>query len=222
MEWLISPSSVGIIDFPTYLLGTLFTILFPGPNSLYVLTITTQKGWRSGAWAASGIFIGDSVLMIGVALGAATLLASSPTIFNVVRSLGAFYLAYLGMGLVRGGKIRWSGADEPEHSEAANQGFIIGLHPFVAALALSLTNPKAIFFFVSFFSQFIQPDFAYPIHTFLYLACVLQMMSMTYLTALICAGQIFLGFFQRRPRWAAVLWIFVGLLLIAFAVRLLL
>ncbi len=198
------------------------TILFPGPNSLYVLTITAHKGWRSGAWAASGIFIGDSVLMIGVALGAATLLASSPTIFNVVRSLGAIYLAYLGMGLVRGGKIRWSGSDGPEHSEVANQGFIIGLHPFVAALTLSLTNPKAIFFFVSFFSQFIQPDFAYPIHTFLYLACVLQLMSMTYLTALICAGQIFLRFFQKRPRWAAVLWIFVGILLIAFAIRLLL
>jgi hypothetical protein len=33
---------------------------------------------------------------------------------------------------------------------------------------------------------------------------------------------MFLRFFQNRPRWAAVLWIFVGLLLIAFAVRLLL
>jgi len=222
MEWLLSPSSAGIIDFPTYLLGTLFTILFPGPNSLYVLTITAQKGWRSGAWGAIGIFIGDSVLMIGVALGAATLLVSSPTIFNVVRTLGAIYLAYLGMGLVRGGKIRWSITNGSEDSEVAKQGFIIGLHPFIAALALSLTNPKAIFFFVAFFAQFIQPDFAYPIHTFLYLACVLQLMSMTYLTVLICAGQMFLRFFQNRPRWAAVLWIFVGLLLIAFAIRLLL
>jgi leucine efflux protein len=220
MEWLLSPSSAGIIDFPTYLLGTLFTILFPGPNSLYVLTITAQKGWRSGAWAAIGIFIGDSVLMIGVALGAATLLVSSPTIFNIVRTLGAIYLAYLGMGLVRGGKMRWSTADGSKHSEAVTQGFIIGLHPFIIALALSLTNPKAIFFFVAFFAQFVRPDFAYPIHTFLYLACVLQLMSMTYLTALIYTGQMFLRFFQERPRWKAVLWIFVGLLLIAFAVRL--
>ena len=221
MEWLLSPSSAGIIEFPTYLLGTLFTILFPGPNSLYVLTITAQKGWRSGAWAAIGIFIGDSVLMIGVALGAATLLASSPIIFNVVRTLGAIYIAYLGMSLVCGGKIRWSTAVGSKHSEAVNQDFIIDLHPFIAALALSLTNPKAIFFFVAFFAQFIRPDFAYPIHTFLYLACTLQLMSMTYLTVLICTGQTFLRFFQKRSRWAAVLWIFVGLLLIAFAVRLL-
>jgi len=222
MEWLSSPSSVGITDFPTYLLGTLFTILLPGPNSLYVLTITALKGWRSGAWAASGIFIGDSVLMIGVALGAATLIASSPTAFNVVRTLGAFYLVYLGVALIRGGKIRWSRTASSKHSEVVNQGFILGLHPFIAALALSLTNPKAIFFFISFFAQFIQSDFANPVQTFLYLACVLQLMSMTYLATLICAGQVFLRFFQKRPHWAAVLWIFVGSLLIAFAVRLLL
>ena len=220
MEWLLSPSTAGIIDFPTYLLGTFLTILFPGPNSLYVLTITAQKGWRSGMWAAIGIFIGDSVLMIGIALGAATLLKSSPTIFNIVRTLGALYLAYLGVGLVRAGKARWSASNYAVSHRDASQSFINGLHPFIAALALSLTNPKAIFFFVSFFAQFIRPDFAYPIHTFFYLACVLQLMSMSYLTGLIYMGQIFLRFFQGRPRWAAVLWIFVGVLLIAFAIRL--
>ncbi len=222
MEWLLSPSNAGIIDFPTYLLGTIFTILFPGPNSLYVLTVTTQKGWRAGSWAALGIFIGDSILMLGVALGAASLLASSPVIFNVVRSLGALYLAWLGIGLLQGGRLRWSGVQERSDQLAVKASLIDHLHPLLAALALSLTNPKAIFFFVSFFSQFIQPDFAHPIHTFLYLACVLQLMSMSYLTGLICIGQIFLRFFTEHPRWAAVLWIVVGFLLLAFALHLLL
>ena len=93
MEWftfsLLSPTNAGIIDFPTYVIGTVITILFPGPNSLYVLTITSQKGWRHGVWATLGIFIGDSILMIAVALGAASLLISSPLIFNLVRIVGA-------------------------------------------------------------------------------------------------------------------------------------
>ena len=204
------------------MLGTIFTILFPGPNSLYVLTVTAQKGWRAGGWAALGIFIGDSVLMLGVVLGAASLLASSPVIFNVVRSLGALYLAWLGIGLLQGGRLRWRGIQDRGDRLAGKTSLIDHLHPLLAALALSLTNPKAIFFFVSFFSQFIQPDFARPIHTFLYLACVLQLMSMSYLTGLICLGQIFLTFFTEHPRWAAVLWIVVGFLLLAFALRLLL
>lgn len=80
MEWLslslLSPSNAGIMDFSSYLLGTLFIILLPGPNSLYVLTIAIQKGWRSGAWGAIGIFIGDSILMLAVVLGAASILVA--------------------------------------------------------------------------------------------------------------------------------------------------
>jgi len=95
---LLNPSNAGIVDFSTYLLGTILTILLPGPNSLYVLTITTQKGWRAGAWGAVGIFIGDSVLMIAVALGAASLLASSLILFGIVSTIGALYLAWMGFG----------------------------------------------------------------------------------------------------------------------------
>ena len=225
MEWLthslLSPSNAGIIDFPSYLMGTIFTILFPGPNSLYVLTIAAQKGWRFGVWGALGIFIGDSILMIAVALGAASLLLSSPLLFNVVRTFGALYLGWMGLGLLRGGIGRWQ---QPLHTEPGNamQARVMRLHPLVAALTLSLTNPKAILFFISFFSQFIRPDFANPAHTFFYLAIVLQLLSMVYLASLICLGQIFLQFFQQQQRLAAALWMLAGTLFIGFAIRLLL
>ena len=222
MEWinfeLLSPANAGIVDFSGYLLGTLLIILLPGPNSLYVLTIATQKGWRSGAWGAFGIFIGDSILMIAVALGAASLLMSSPIIFSFVRIAGALYLAWMGFGLLRSGIQRWSLGAQAKAYEI--QLRLMQLHPVLAALSLSLTNPKAIFFFIAFFSQFIRPDIASPAFTFIYLAIVLQMMSMTYLGGLICAGQFFSKYFERHPRSAAVLWMLAGLLFMAFALRL--
>jgi leucine efflux protein len=224
MEWLsfglLSPANAGIVDFSSYLLGTLFVILLPGPNSLYVLTIGLEKGWRFGAWGALGVFVGDSLLMIAVALGAASLLMSSPMVFSFVRTLGAVYLAWMGFGLLRNGQQRWlmkQGAKPPEI-----QMRLMQLHPLFAALTLSLTNPKAIFFFIAFFSQFIRPDFENPTHTFFYLAIVLQMMSMAYLASLIFVGQIFLKFFQHQPRLASALWMFAGILFIGFAFRLLL
>ena len=225
MEWLTSdlllPSNAGIVDFPTYLLGTIFTILLPGPNSLFVLTIAIQKGWRSGVWGAIGIFVGDSILMIAVALGAASLLLSSPLTFNILRTLGALYLVWMGFGLLRSGLKRWNRGLSVE-VDGDLQGRIMRLHPLAAALTLSLTNPKAIFFFIAFFSQFIRPDFVRPLHTFLYLAIVLQIMSMTYLACLIGVGQASLKFFQARPRLAAALWMLAGVLFIGFAIRLLL
>lgn len=221
MNWFISPSSVGIVDFPTYLLGVIFTILFPGPNSLYVLTIASLKGWRAGAWASLGIFIGDAILMMGVALGAATLLNSSPSTFNFIRLLGAAYLAWMGYGFIRDGMRRWR-RDQSVVTKDVGAHYLSSVHPLVASLTLSLTNPKAIFFFVSFFAQFIQPGYAHPVHTFLYLAVVLQLVSMTYLTGLIFLGQYFLGFFKKHSRYAAILWIVVGILLVGFATKLLL
>lgn len=223
MEWftlsLLSPSNAGIIDFPTYLLGTVIVILFPGPNSLYVLTVTTQRGWRFGVQGAIGIFIGDSVLMLAVVMGAASLLASSPFIFNLMRTIGALYLGWMGFGLVRSGLQHW----KPQAGAATENKFhsrLMQLHPLVAALALSLTNPKAIFFFIAFFSQFIRSEFEDPLHTFFYLAVVLQLISMAYLASLIGVGQVFLKFFQRKPHLTAILWILAGVLFISFAIRL--
>jgi leucine efflux protein len=224
MEWftfdLLSPSNAGIVDFSSYLLGTVFIILLPGPNSLYVLTIALQKGWRSGAWGAIGIFIGDSVLMVAVAFGAASILISSPIVFSLVRTAGAVYLAWMGYGLLRSGQQRWTmGAKAKAYTLQIR---LMQLHPLLAALTLSLTNPKAIFFFIAFFSQFIRPDFGNPAYTFLYLAIVLQILSMAYLASLIFVGQIFLQFFQRQPRLVALLWMLSGILFIGFAIRLLL
>ena len=221
MEWLLYPSYFGVTNFPAYLLGTIFIILLPGPNSLFVLTITTQKGWQAGLRASAGIFIGDAILMAGVAFGAASVLHASPTAFYILRTLGAAYLAWLGYKLFRGGIGRWQeGARQT--SETANPNYLERLHPTLTALSLSLTNPKAIFFFISFFPQFISATLSSPEYAFIYLAIVLQIMSMSYLTGLIFAGQFFLSYFQKHPRHAALLWMLVGGLLIGFAVRLLL
>ena len=217
----MSPFSVGIVDFPAYVLGTALIILLPGPNSLYVLSISSLKGWRAGAWASLGIFIGDAVLMIGVVLGAASLLNSSPPLFHFLRILGAVYLAWIGYGFIKGGFRRWQAA-QWEKSEDDKAHYLNTLHPLIAALVLSLTNPKAIFFFVSFFPQFIQPDQAQPLYAFFYLAVVLQVMSMTYLASLIFVGQFLLSFFQQRARFAAALWMTVGISLLGFAGKLLL
>jgi leucine efflux protein len=222
MEWsaitLLSPANAGIVHFSSYLLGTILIIVLPGPNSLYVLTISTQKGWRHGAWGAIGIFIGDSILMIAVALGAASMLMSSPALFQSVRITGALYLGWMGFGLLRSGYLRWISSTNAGAYEIRER--LMQLHPLIAALSLSLTNPKAIFFFIAFFSQFIRPDFAFPAYTLIYLAVVLQIMSMTYLASLIFAGQHFSKYFQRRQRLAAGLWLITGILFISFAIRL--
>ena len=223
MGFLSHWSDFGVIHFPSYLLGAILIILLPGPNSLYVLALSAEQGWRKGIWASAGIVVGDAIIMFSVALGAATVLASSLLTYSVLRLLGAAYLAWLGLGIIRAGIARLqakeSGAKPPNLKQAEA---IMRLHPFLAALLLALTNPKAIFFFVSFFTQFVDPDFHQPALGFFYLAVVTQLISMAYLAALIGAGQYCLGLTKAHPKIAASLWLATGILFIGFSLRLLL
>lgn len=223
MGFLLHSSDFGIIHFPSYLLGAILIILLPGPNSLYVLALSAEKGWRKGIYAAAGIVVGDAIIMLSVALGAATVLASSPLIYTMLRLLGAGYLAWLGLGIIRVGLARLQAEGATANTSSLPQAeAILRLHPFLAALLLALTNPKAIFFFISFFTQFVDPDFHQPALGFFYLAVVTQLISMAYLATLIAAGQHCLGLAKAHPRIAASLWLATGVLFIVFSLRLLL
>lgn len=53
----------GVLNYLTYLVGAIFIILVPGPNTFFVLKTGVAHGVRKGYLAAAGVFIGDAVLM---------------------------------------------------------------------------------------------------------------------------------------------------------------
>lgn len=143
---------LGVTDLWTYVLGTIAIILLPGPNSLYVLATAAKRGVRTGYRAAFGVFLGDGVLMFASAAGVASLLRAFPPLFTVLRWGGAAYLVYLGIKLI-------IGAFRPSPDRAP---ILDSPHPFRRALVISLMNPKAILFFISFFLQFVDPGMPIP------------------------------------------------------------
>ncbi len=68
----------GITDLTTYIIGTFLIVLLPGPNSLYVMSIASRYGIKTGYMGAFGIFTGDLILMLCTVLGAASLLKAFP------------------------------------------------------------------------------------------------------------------------------------------------
>jgi leucine efflux protein len=232
---------LGITDFWTYVLGTLAIVLLPGPNSIFVLTVGAQRGVRAGYRAAAGVFLGDAVLMALAAAGVASLLRTYPPIFMVIKYAGAVYLAWVGLGIIRGAWRKWRdrgaaatgmalgntvAADRvsdivSDIGESTPAGLSAGmLRPFRRALVVSLLNPKAILFVVSFFIQFVEPGYAYPALSFLVLGAVLQVFSALYLTALIFGGQFLAGQFRRRRRLSAGVATGVGAVFVGFGIKL--
>lgn len=206
----------GITDLTTYVLGTIFIVLLPGPNSLYVLSVASQRGVRAGYLGACGIFAGDAILMVLSATGVASLLQASPALFMVLKYIGAAYLAWLGIGLLRAAWATWKA---PVPSGTA-QARVDATRPFQAALAISLMNPKAIMFFVSFFIQFVDPAYAHPGLSFSILGLIVQFFSALYLSLLIFGGAHLAQQFRKRRRLAALATGGVGGLFIGFGAKL--
>lgn len=208
----------GITDLVTFVIGTILIILLPGPNSLYVMSIATRYGIKTGYIGAFGVFCGDCILILCTVLGAATLLHNFPWVFITLKIVGALYLSYLGLGLLLAGFHTWTQKTKRIQVNKATSNS--ALHPFRTALTISLLNPKAILFYLSFFVQFVDPHYPYPALSFLILAIILQLLSMAYLTVLIFSGIKIASHFNTHHRLSAIAVASIGFLFCLFGLKL--
>jgi leucine efflux protein len=211
----------GVTDIATFIAGTIVIVLLPGPNSLYVMSVASRYGVAAGYRGAAGIFAGDALLMLLSATGAASLLRSNPMVFMVAKYAGALYLAWMGLGLLRSALAGWRN----RHGQSSNPAnstspAVDASRPFHSALVISLMNPKAILFFVSFFIQFVDPAYPHPVLSFCILGVIVQICSGLYLSALIFGGAYLAAQFRRRRRLSAVATGGVGGLFISFSAKL--
>lgn len=202
----------GVLSYWSYFIGAIFIILLPGPNTFFVLKTSVAQGLRNGYVAASAVFIGDAVLMFLAYAGVATLIKTTPLLFNIVRYLGAFYLLYLGVKMLYT-TLKRSTKEEGEHD--VHKGDI-----FKRALILSLTNPKAILFYVSFFVQFIDITYARPGMSFFILASTLELISICYFSFLIVSGSYLTQWVKTKKKLTRLGNSLLGLLFVGFAARL--
>lgn len=233
---------LGIHSFWQFLIGTVIIVLLPGPNSLYVITAAARHGHAGGWLAAWGIFTGDTILMVATASGAASLMVLFPTAFLVVKAIGAVYLGWIGLQLMREAFSRWRAPTTLDEDQVlaetegdAHQTLATShpagdsphphLHPqpqpYWRALTLSLTNPKAILFFLAFFTQFVRTDAPSVALAYVSLGVVVQICSLLYLWMLIVAGVGLHRQFEDHPRWAATGMGLVGVFFLGFAVKML-
>ena len=215
-------SFYGVTDLWTYVIGALGIILLPGPNSLFVLSVATVRGVKAGYQGAMGVFVGDTVLLLLTALGAASLLRTYPALFMVVKYAGAAYLTWVGVNLFIAAVKKWRSHSKVDLSadSAVAEATANLQQPFKRALVISLLNPKAILFLLSFFVQFIDPSYDTPAVPFLILSAIIMVFSALYLSALIFAGARLAQGFGRRKRLSASLSSAVGGLFVWFGAKL--
>lgn len=207
--------NLGVLNFWTYLAGLILIIIVPGPNSLYVLKTSTSSGSKFGYRAALGVFTGDAILIFLSFIGVASVIKASPTLFMMVRYLGAAYLLYLGA------KILYSTFIQKTRNKEGIETISVKTEKhFTRALLLSLTNPKAILFYISFFIQFVDFNYSHAWVPYLVLATILELVSFLYLSLLIFSGYLIARFLREKQVLAKLGNCTVGAFFMGFAAKL--
>lgn len=123
-------------------------LVIPGPTVLLVVSYALGQGWRTALPMAIGVALGDFTAMTLSMLGLGALLATSATLFTILKWIGAAYLVYLGVKLWRAGGT----LDAAPRTDTVSAAKILGHAWLVTAL-----NPKSITFFVAFLPAFLDP-----------------------------------------------------------------
>lgn len=123
-------------------------IVIPGPTVLLVVSYALGQGWRTALPMAAGVALGDVTSFAVSMAGLGALLATSATLFALLKAAGALYLVWLGVKLWRAGTT----LDVAPRREGAGRAKL-----FAHAWLVTALNPKGITFFVAFLPQFLDP-----------------------------------------------------------------
>lgn len=142
----------GVHDLWLFVLSALLLNITPGPDTLYIVGRSSSQGLRAGALAALGIGAGALVHVSAAALGLSAILAASATAFTVVKLVGAAYLLYVGVGLIRSSAAANSAGAVSENRKLSMRGV------FLQGFLTNVLNPKVALFFLAFLPQFVASD----------------------------------------------------------------
>jgi threonine/homoserine/homoserine lactone efflux protein len=175
-------------------------IVTPGQDTALTIRNTLGGGRRDGVLTAAGVATGQVVWAVATSAGLAALLVASEPAFRALRWIGAAYLVYLGLQALLRALRRAAARPLP----AARR------RPFRQGLLSNLGNPKMAVFFSS-----LLPQFAHSFPGLLALGLVFAGMTLAWLSVVARVGNVL-----RRPRVRRFVDAVVGVVLVAFGVRL--
>ena len=166
--------------------------MIPGPNTVVVSYVAARVSRRAGLRAVGGVVLGSAIWVILSMFGVGLLLLEAGTLYRALRWLGAAYLIYVGIRMLRAGLRPATG--EPRPPQGART-------PLVAGLVTTLSNPKSAVFWTSVFVVVV------PVHApaWFYAAVVALIVAQTFawyaFVALVLSTDFARRYYRRFARW---------------------
>lgn len=199
------------VNWTLFVTASLVLILVPGQDMILVMSRSIAQGAAAGVATATGVCSGLVVHTLVAALGVGALIQSSPWLYLGLQGVGAAYLAYLGLQLLRApqGPLRIA--------EAARQR---PTRMFIDGALSNICNPKIAVFYLAFLPQFVAPDATHATLSLLMLGLAFAVLALLVKGPIGLGAAALSGWLRSHPQ--ALVWLFraSGIVLLGLALQL--
>jgi len=194
-----------------FALAALIMVLSPGPNMIYLISRSLSQGKKAGIISLFGIMCGFLFHILMVSFGLTAIFFAVPFAFIVVKFLGVGYLLYLAFKTVTSkNKIFEAGS----HLKADN-----ALKLFNAGLLTNILNPKMAIFYLSFFPQFIKPEYGSILGQSFQLGIIQIIISFAINFLIVISAAKMASWFAKKPLWLKIQKWFMASVLSGLAIK---
>jgi len=194
-----------------FMAAALAVNMTPGPSIAYVMSRSFGQGRTAGLVSALGLGTGSLLHAIAATLGLSAIVAYSPMVYAVIKYLGAAYLVYLGVDLLRRRRVRI--ADDGPTGLPLSGVYWQGV-------LTEILNPKIALFFLSFLPQFVDPVRGSVAGQTLFFGLVFHVTGVPINMLVAVAGSAIAVWFSRNPLFEQIRNWLSSIVLIGLGVRL--
>ena len=192
-------------------LAALLMVLSPGPNMIYLISRSLSQGKRAGILSLFGVMSGFLFHILMVSFGLTAIFFAIPYAFVVVKFLGVGYLLYLAYNSIK--------SENKIFDTSRNLKSDKPLKLFNIGLMTNVLNPKMAIFYLSFFPQFIKPEYGSILNQSFQLGVVQIIISFTVNLLIVISAAKMASWFSRKPIWLRIQKWFMASVLTGLAVK---
>lgn len=194
-----------------FVVASLVLIVTPGQDMVLVMSRSVAQGPAAGVATAAGVSVGLVGHTVLASLGLGAILRTSDWLFLALKLVGAAYLVFLGLQL-----LRTRGAELAVAAGAPRSPWRL----FFDGALSNVSNPKIAVFYFAFLPQFVLPGAAHPTLSVFVLGLVFAGLTFLVKGPVGLAAGLLSGWLRARP--AVLTWLYrtSGAVLVGLGVRL--
>ncbi|MCT4011857.1 LysE family translocator [Elizabethkingia anophelis] len=185
---------IPIHDLIFFIIAAFILVISPGPNMIYLISRTITQGRKAGLTSLAGVICGFLFHIVMVSFGLTAVFFSVPYAYVVLKTLGTVYLLYLAYQAIKPNSKNIFEVDQNISIDRPGKLFTIGF-------LTNVLNPKVAVFYLSFFPQFIKPQYGSIFTQSLELGVIQVFVSFSINFIIVLTAAQAARFFAKNPTW---------------------